>query len=188
MKLLEILTNHYNLSPQVAHFLANNLTVHHFSKDTRLLSKGQICDSIYFLETGTARGFYDEAGKESTSWFVQDGDFIYSPYSFLKQKPSLENVQLLEDATVIAIPLAALNYIYDTYPETNQIGRLITEQYLLLYDQRAYALRYQTSEQRLHGFIETYPKVFAKAQKKHVASYLGIASGTLSRLLSAKQK
>jgi CRP/FNR family transcriptional regulator, anaerobic regulatory protein len=188
MKLLEVLTNTYKLSPEVADFLGKNLTVTHFDKGSRLFSRGQVCDCIYFLEKGTARGFHNEEGIDSTSWFVESGDFVYSVQSFLKQIPTQENVEFLEASMVVAIPLATLNHIYSAYPETNQIGRLITEKYLLLSDQRAYALRFQKDEGLLKGFIEDYPDIFAKAQRKHVASYLGMTPNTLSRLLSAKHK
>ena len=188
MRLLEILANDYGTSPEVIDFMGKNLTVSHYAKETLLLSKGQICDCVYFLETGLARGFHDENGLDNTSWFVQNEDFIYSPHSFLRQKPTLESIQLLEDSKLVAIPLPVLNYMYSAFPETNQVVRLITEKYLLIYDQRAYALRHQNNEQLLRGFMNEYPIIFDKAPKRHIASYLGMNAGTLSRLLSAKQK
>ena len=82
MKLLETLTKDYKLLPEVADFLGNKLVVSHFEKGNRLFSKGQICDHLYFLEKGTARGFIYDNGIDSTSWFVESGDFVYSVQSF----------------------------------------------------------------------------------------------------------
>ena len=188
MKLLSILQIIYPLSPEVVLFLKDRLTVCHHHKHTLILSAGQICDTIYFVEKGIARGYYQHKDEEITSWFVQEDDFLCSPYSFLRQKPSFESIELLEDSVLVAIPLALLDEVYQRFPETNQIGRVIAEKYLLMYDARLHSLRHHKADEKLANFIEHFPDIFKRAPRKQIATYLGMTAGSLSRALSKKHQ
>jgi CRP/FNR family transcriptional regulator, anaerobic regulatory protein len=185
---INTLKDTYNLSAEVGSFLLENTTTHHYHKKTLLLDIGQTCDRLFFVEKGLARGFYKYFDKDITSWFVKEGEFIYSPYSFLRQKPSKEGVELLEDATVATISYATLQYIYNTYPQTNEIGRRITEEYLLLYDERVQDLRHHKVIDRLEAFINKYPDIYARAPHHHIASFLGTDATGMSRVLGQKHK
>ena len=57
---------------------------------TGLLSPGQISDKIYFIESGTARIYYNAAEEEEdakfvTSWFAREGGLVSSIDSFFGQ-------------------------------------------------------------------------------------------------------
>ena len=67
-------------------------------KNTILLPEGKRCEYLYFIFSGLVRAFYVEKEQEITSWFARENDFIYSPHSFLTQKPSPESLQVLEDS------------------------------------------------------------------------------------------
>jgi CRP/FNR family transcriptional regulator, anaerobic regulatory protein len=188
MKLSDILVNDYKLSPEANLYISNNSTQQQIAKNTVLFTKGQSCNCIYFIETGLARGFYDNGGQDTTTWFVQGGEFVYSSYDFLHLKPATESVQLLEISTIVSIPLATLNYVYNSYPETKAIGHQIIAQYTQLYNDLVGSFRHQTTDQRLHSFMAAYPAIFERVQKQHIASYLGMCREALSHALSKKSK
>jgi CRP-like cAMP-binding protein len=185
MKLLD----NYNLSPEVLAYISNNSMRQQLPKNAVLFTKGQTCNCVYFIETGLARGFYGlEDQEDTTTWFVQSGEFVYSSYDFLNLQPATESVQLLEASTVVVIPLATLDYVYRVYPETKGISRQIIERQRQLYSGLMQSFRHQTTDQRLRSFLEVYPTILDHAKKQHIASYLGMCREALSHALSRKYK
>jgi hypothetical protein len=63
---------------------------------------------------------------------MQENDLILSVYSFFKQKPSYESIELLEDATLISISYADLQHMYSLFSEFNFFGRMLAQKHLLV--------------------------------------------------------
>ena len=166
--------------------IQQNLKKTHLLKKDFLAKEGQVSKNIYFLEKGTCRAFYFSEEKEITNWFMSDGDIVISVYSFFTQSPSLENIQLLEDATVYSLSYQQLQEIYLHFPQFNLHGRIITEQYYMLSEQRNFALKKQSAKQRYDLLLKQYPHILQKASLGHIVSYLGITQETLSRIRAQK--
>ena len=96
-----------------------------------LLHTGQRCQDLYFVESGTLRGYYVEGGREITHSFSEKMEFVTCYYSFIALKPSYENIQALEDSTLIQISYSDLQQLYLKFPETERLGRIITENYYI---------------------------------------------------------
>lgn len=158
-----------------------------YSKRTILLKEGDVCNDIHFLISGFARAYHFNDGDDITSWFMKDGDVIISVQSFLKQEKSLETIELLEDCEVISLSYTSLQYLYRKYPDFNFVGRVLTEHYYMLSEQRAYSLRMHTAYQRYEDLLTSYPEIFQRAQLKYVASYLGMKPETLSRMRGKRE-
>jgi CRP-like cAMP-binding protein len=108
-----------------------------------LLKPGHICYNIYFVQQGLVRCFYIKNEKEVSSWFLKEGDVIVSVDSFFTQTVSYESIQALEDCVLHYISYTDLQYAYLHFPEFNFIGRILTEKYYKLSEQRLYSLRMQ---------------------------------------------
>ena len=184
--LIQKLNTISKLSDELANVFKNNLEKSYRKKKDFLLKEGQIAKNIYFLGTGTCRAFYFSEAKEITNWFMSEGDIVISVFSFFTQSPSLENIELLEDAIVYSMSFEQLQAIYTHFPEFNLHGRLITEQYYMLSEQRNFALKKQTAKQRYDTLLKQYPQILQKASLGQIASYLGISQETLSRIRSFK--
>lgn len=187
---MEILIQKLNqiskLSVNLESFFRNNLERIYYKKKDFLLIEGHVSKHIYFLESGTCRAYYFSDDKEVTNWFMGAGDIVISVFSFFTQSPSLENIELLEDAIVFSISFEKLQAIYYQFPEFNLHGRLITEQYYMLSEQRNFTLKKQTAKQRYDILKSQYPQILQKASLGHIASYLGISQETLSRIRALK--
>ena len=139
-----------------------------------------------FHKKGLIRCFYHKGDQEISSWFMKEGDFIISVESFFSQKESYESVQALEECEVYSIEYPALQSLYKLFPEFNIIGRILTERYYVLSEQRLYSLRMQRSSERYQFIMDKYPEIIQRIPSKYIASYLGVTEETLSRIRSGK--
>jgi CRP/FNR family transcriptional regulator, anaerobic regulatory protein len=188
MQFLKFLTQNFEASPEAVAFLEAHLKAQSLPKNMPLLVEGQVSDAIFYIEEGLARAFYEKDSKEITTLFAEAGDFIYSPPSFHRRTPSDESIELTEASKVVAIPYQVLHELYSKYPEMNKAGRILTEQYLLMYDSRVRLQRDTRPIVRLTAFMEAYPNIFSRASQVHIASYLGTTPETVSRFMNQKRK
>ena len=148
-----------------------------------LLESGQISRKIYFINRGFARAFHHEpSGREYTTWFMGEGDLMISVFSFYTQRPAAENIELLEESELLSMTWNQLQSIYADHPEYNYTGRLVTEKYYIMAEERAILLRTLTARERYERLLLSYPGILQKASLGQVASFLGISQETLSRI------
>lgn len=137
---------------------------------------------MYFLEKGCVRGYYNLDGKEVTYWFGFEHSFVTSFYSFISRKPAFENIQLIEDCTVLAISYDDLQKLYDKYPEIERLVRIINENYYVRLEERFVAAQFKTAKERYAGLLDFSPHILQRMPLGYIASYLGISQETLSRI------
>ncbi|WP_443944159.1 Crp/Fnr family transcriptional regulator [Pedobacter sp. AW1-32] len=166
-----------------AHFLE-------IKKNKYILSPLEYNSNVFFLAKGLARGFVKYQDKELTTWISLGNEFIsaiQNPYDNLSS-PSIEYIQSLEDAKLVAIPQILIYHLYDVYPETNIIGRKILNMQHHQASERAILARLPTAENRYERFMETHAHVFARVPLRCIASYLGMRLETLSRIRNRADK
>jgi CRP-like cAMP-binding protein len=180
--LLNILNSIAIMSESLQDQIKAYLTEEHFTRKTILLKEGQVSQRIYFIKKGFIRAFYHKGNSEFSTWFMGEGEFIISVYSFFSRKPSFENIEVLEDCTLQSINWDQLQLLYTQYPEFNLTGRIITEQYYIRSEERAINLQTLTAKQRYEKLLSDYPGVLQRASLGQIASYLSIKQETLSRI------
>jgi CRP-like cAMP-binding protein len=175
------------LSSRIEDRLNEYLVEEQFPKKHLLVSEGQTARRIYFINRGFARAYFYRDDKEFTGWFMGTGDFMISVYSFFTQKPAVENIELLEDSTLVSLTWAQLQNIYADFPEFNYVGRLITEKYYMMSEERAILHRTLSAAERYKVLLKTYPQVMQKARLGQIASYLDMSQETLSRIRASRE-
>ena len=153
-----------------------------FSKGQNIVNIDERCDNLYFIEKGFLRGYYFDEDKEITNWFAQESEFATCFYSFISKKSSVEIIQALEDCILIQLPYSSLQKLYTTFPETERIGRIITENYYIKLEERILNLQFKTAKERYQKLHLTKPYILQRASLGQIASYLGITQETLSRI------
>ena len=153
-----------------------------FSKGQTLININERCDSMFFIVKGLVRGYYLDDGKEITNWFAQEGEFATCFYAFVAVKSSFETIETLEDCTLIQLPYSGLQSLYIKFPETERLGRIITETYYIKLEERLLSLQFKTAKERYQNFVLSKPSLLQRTSLGQIASYLGITQETLSRI------
>jgi CRP/FNR family transcriptional regulator, anaerobic regulatory protein len=180
--ILKFLDAIYPLSEPSKNYFASTLKLRKVAKKEYLLKAGHVCRNIFFVKKGIVRCFYINKSIEVSSWFMKEGDIIISVESFFQQKPSKENVQALEDCTVYSMEYPELQYLYKNYMETNYIGRVLTEKYYTLSEQRISSLRMPLISDRYQYLMKNHPDLIQRVPSKYIASYLRVTEQSLSRI------
>ena len=181
-ELLQFLTSIHPLSESLQEYLFEHLVAAEIMKKQFILKRGHICYNIYFIQQGLVRCFYTKEEREISSWFMCEGDVVISVESFFKQQPSYESIQALEDCAVCYISYRDLQYAYDTFPEFNITGRVLTEKYYMLSEQRLHSIRKQSALEKYRFLMEHHPDLIRRVPSKYLSSYLGITEEHLSRI------
>ncbi len=161
----------------------------HFQSKEILLRPGDTARRIYFVKSGFLRAYFlDESGKEHTTWFVGENDLMISIYSFFTQKPAEEYIEVLQDATLQSLTWHQLQSYYADFREGNLIGRIVTEKYYILSEERSLFLRTKSPQQRYEILVERHPTIEQLTTTANIASYLGMNRETFSRMRSKTLK
>ena len=184
--LVQLLQSIVPLSEPLLLFLNERLQTKIFTPGELLLKEGQVSSFIAFIETGMVRSYYYKDSEKLTSWFMKENDIIISVASFFSQTPSTECIEALEPVTVHTISYEDLQHAYQFYPEFNVHGRVLTEKYYVMSEERLHMLRKRTSKEKYHYLLDKHPDILSRARLGDIASFIGVNLETLSRIRSEK--
>jgi CRP-like cAMP-binding protein len=149
-----------------------------------ILKAGEISDHMIFLKKGLIRVYLEYEGKEINTWFVKEDEFIISINSYYHNRPSLENIQALEDCEVIMIK----KNLYHLLLKSNHKLTLfaINQMYLYLceYQDQCQSLRFMSAEKKYEFLRLKKPDILHRLSQKHIASFLGVETTYLSKIIA----
>lgn len=183
-QLLSHIKNFYHLTPEAQSALQDCFEEVVLSKNEYLLTEGQLCRHLYFVERGSLRGYYTLDGKEITHWFGFENDFVTSFHSFITMEPAVENIQLLEGSILWSISKESLTGLLNRYHEIERVLRIAYEKYYIRLEERFVNAQFKTAAERYEQLAERMPHILDRVPLGQVASYLGISQETLSRIRS----
>lgn len=164
--------------------IASFLCVQKIRKKEYILRAGEINNFIIFVKRGLLRVYLLNDEKEINTWFVRDNDFFVSMNSYFQNIPTNENIQAIEDTEIITINKT----IFETLIKTNHSLALFTinELYAKLceYQDQCLSLRFMNAEKKYSFLKENKPEFIADISQKHLASFLGVETTYLSKIIS----
>jgi len=160
----------------------NILKVKRVKKNDHLLVEGEICNFGIFIAEGCIRYYYLVDGVESTGNFFFENDWYSDFESFLYGKPSLLNIEALEDCVVYLAYKNDFEKLVSEYPVFNSFLRIMMERTIKGLTGRNMAMSLLSHEERYLRFVKYCPKVVERVSLKHIASYLGVQPESLSRI------
>ena len=165
-------------------YISDKIELVQVSKGTLLVTAGQHCDHLYFVNKGVLRGYVKQENKDITTWITAENELVTSISSYYKQIPSIENIEALEDSILASIHRNDMQYMYQHFPEVNALVRIILEKYYQDAEERAYISRLTDATAKYHRFINTKSNLLNRIPLRFIASYLGMTLETLSRIRS----
>lgn len=186
---LKNIAKHISLDEnETAHFLSILKEKKH-PKKSIILKEGEICKTIFFVQSGTLRAFYrDPAGKESTIMFAISDWWITDMACFINQQPAMLNIETIEESLILYLQKEELDDLYVKIPKFERFFRIIMQNAYIREQLRVIQNLSLTAEQRYHIFLEKYPQVAKQVTQKQIASYLGITPEFLSMIRAQKNK
>jgi CRP-like cAMP-binding protein len=152
------------------------------AKSSIILQEGHICRHIYFVASGCLRTYTLADGTEVNTDFIFEGSFATNLRSLRTASASDTSIQAYEPSELYRFDGAALLALYATTPGAETLGRAIIEDVLIRQQEYANMFRLYTGRQRYQYLLATRPQVVQRISLSHIASYLGIARETLSRI------
>jgi CRP-like cAMP-binding protein len=183
-QLLTHIKNYHRLSSEAEIALPDCFTKIILNKNELLLTQGNVCRHLYFLEKGALRGFYNLDGKEITHWFGFENDFVTSFHSFITGEPAVENIQLLEGCTLWAIAKETLTDLLNRHNDIERLVRIVYEKYYIRLEERYVNAQFKSATERYENLLQQTPYIIERVPLGLIASYLGISQETLSRIRS----
>ena len=156
-----------------------------FKKGQRILSEGETCRHIYYLDRGLIRQFYYKNGREVTEHLGADRSIFMCIESLFRQEPTRLQAEALEPSMVFGLPLAELERVALHCVNIQMMFRKILEESLIISQIHADLVRFETAQDRYRRLCKLSPQVILRSPLVHVASYLQMTPETLSRVRAA---
>ena len=154
------------------------------AKGEMILSEGEVCKNLYYVEKGLVRQFYFKKGKEVTEYMGTEGSIIMCIESLFKEEPTHLQVEALEPVMIYALPKVRLEEVALHNVNIQILYRKILEESLINSQIHADLVRFETAQDRYQKLCKLSPQLTLRAPLVYVASYLQMTPETLSRVRS----
>lgn len=181
-QILKRLAQFISLDKREQDVFISKILVRSYKKKELVLQEGEICRYAYFINTGCLRYYYNVDGQENTAQFFFENGWYTDYHSFLTGKPTLQNIETLEETELLLLSAKDLQQFYIDMPKFERFGRLMAENAFLGIRQRSEMLENMTAKERYLALMKERPKVFERIPQHYIASYLGIKPPSLSRI------
>ncbi|MCH9812462.1 MAG: Crp/Fnr family transcriptional regulator [Epsilonproteobacteria bacterium] len=152
---------------------------------------GDIFSDIWVIKSGLARSYFTDLNGRDFTWQLYFrgkskhglNHFMDDSVSYYEQRGSMLHFEILEDAEFYVIGLDALDQFLQSDKKWEHVARVwLHDTYFAATYKRVISLMSENSNEKYQRLLEEYPEIFTQIKSYHIASYLGIAPQTLSKL------
>ena len=175
------------LSETEEQILINSTKSQSFRKKENLLSNGQVCRSLYFVEKGCLRMFFiNSKTAEQITQFALEGWWLTDYFSFMGNQSSEYYIQAIEASQIISIDIKVFDDLLNDLPQLERYFRIIMQKNLAASQLRTKYLYEMSKEEFYHHFSTSFPDFVQRVPQYMVASYLGLTPEYVSELRKKK--
>jgi CRP-like cAMP-binding protein len=154
-----------------------------YRKKDFLLKEGEVCRYRTFICGGCLRIYrVGRGGTEHISRFAAENGWVCDRESVLNGKPATNNIDALENTYVLQWTRENFNFLLEKIPAYRSYHEEIVSEALLASTERIYQVISLSAEEKYLQFIHKHPNIHARVPLYMVASYLGVARETLTRI------
>lgn len=180
---IETLQSNFQLSENAIEHLKFRIKKIRPQKGSILHWPDEICKHIYFIETGVLRTFIITENGEETLDFAVAGNFSTLTYSFLNQQKTELGLSCEGNCVLFALSYYDLMALCDDMVEFLCVYNRVLQHYLLKLTAQQHHFRTANALQRLKYLLQEFPTLNVQFKHKHIASYLGVAPQSFTRML-----
>ncbi|WP_309640253.1 Crp/Fnr family transcriptional regulator [Flavobacterium sp.] len=147
-----------------------------------LFLENEKISSIYYIDQGILRGYYNKGNNEITTNFYFGPTIMTDLIAVRSQKETQMNVQALKPVKGMVAAFADLDLLIDQYPNIESVFFKFLEHLYLFGVMRQHSFIFDTPQERYIKLFGERPKVIAEIPQRYISSYLGMTPETLSRI------
>ena len=148
----------------------------------KLVSEGEVCDCMYYVERGMVLQYYEKNNVTVTEHISHEGDMVICIESFFLREPSHIVAAMLEPGVVYGIPHDELETIASHSFELCKLIFAFYQRSLIISQRKADVIRFETAKERYIRTMRENPEIVRRAPLHNVASFLQMTPETLSRV------
>jgi len=148
-----------------------------------LLQEGDVCKYFSFVVKGVLRSYnVDEKGDEHMNLFAWEGWWISDMSSFFSGEKAVFNIDAIAPTELLMITLADFEEMTLKVPKMDRYFRILFQNSLVTKERRLMSSITHTAEEKYRRLAENNPQLIQRIPQNLIASYLGLAPETLSRI------
>jgi CRP-like cAMP-binding protein len=151
-------------------------------KGDYFLKTGMSANKLAFVQSGILREFVEIEGKEITKWITSKGYFVVDLGSFVFGQSARWNIQALTDCELYIIDFVDYQNISQVIPKWLELEKMFITKCFSILEDRVLQHLSLSAEERYNQLFEFNKELFNVVPLQYLASMLGIAPETLSRL------
>ncbi len=175
------------LTPGEKALLESAFTVRQVPRRFKLAEEGKIARELFFINKGLVRLYYTKDGAEITGYIFREHLFAASYDSFLRQAPSIQTLETLEDCDLLVINHSAMEKLYEEMPSMHILTRKVAEQRFINAQMILSSFILDSPEERYRKFEEQHGDLLLRVPHHIIASFLGMTPVSMSRIRKRMQ-
>ena len=173
----------WGLSDEDIDRLTSNYNRLEVEKGEVLVQQGRKSSSFYFVEKGMLRMYsLSEEGKEYVLHFAPENWIIGDRGSVFFNETPFFYIDAIEDSIVFRFDTLLMDQLTTLCPDFRRNNDRLLHNHIRHLNRRITMLQGASARERYLNFIGLYPDVLLRVPQWMVASYLGIAPESLSRV------
>ena len=184
-KILDFFSNYILLRPDEIISIASILRLASIKKSEFWVQEGEVCDRIGLILKGYARIYYlDHQNREMTYHFFWEFDIIVSLRSFIGKKPAACSIVAMENMEVLYANYNELMALAQKHPRLEGLVKDLVSDNIPDLSSHTKLLQMVSAQERYEFLVSSRPDFVRRVPLKHIASFLGMSTETLSRVRS----
>lgn len=158
------------------------LTKRTFKKNDFLLQQGKTCNSLFYIDSGFCKSYYYIDGIAKNTGFFFENEIATNINSFSSGQKSEFNIVACEPLTAIVFDKDKLFQAAKQTHEIEVLGRNCLRMFATKQEEFLTLFSLYSAQERLEYLETKYPELLQRVSLSQLASFLGVARETLSRI------
>lgn len=180
--LLDYIRSLTHFSERSWELLQPALTKRIVKKNEYLLKEGAVCHSLFYIDSGYCKSYYDMNGVVKNTGFFFENEIATNINSFGSGKKSEFNIIACEPLTAIVFDKDELFRAAKQATEIETLGRNCIRSFASKQEEFSTLFKLYSARERLEYLETKYPEISQRVSLSQLASFLGVARETLSRI------